>query len=150
MPRSWWFTSLCKLYLWIPLLLFSLIKSAMTLNKLKCCILKSVLFQRDELAMKELARDDQSFCNLPMNYDFAKKVEIYGYYFYTCTCFLINKLNSIIIPYIISNVTPAFKKGKKSEPGNYRPISLTCGIGKMLEQNDCMTKLKSWLRWKMW
>jgi len=32
-----------------------------------------------------------------------------------------------------ASVTPAFKKGKKN-PGNYRPVSLTCIPGKMMEQ----------------
>ena len=33
-----------------------------------------------------------------------------------------------------ANVVPIFKKGKKKEPGNYRPISLTPITGKILEQ----------------
>ena len=32
-----------------------------------------------------------------------------------------------------ANVTPIFKKGDRSIPGNYRPISLTSVVGKMLE-----------------
>ena len=32
-----------------------------------------------------------------------------------------------------ANVSPAFKKGDKSEPSNYRPISLTCALCKVLE-----------------
>jgi len=51
-----------------------------------------------------------------------------------------------------SHVTPVFKKGKKSDPGNYRPINLTSIIGKMmdrivkedidhhLESNDILSK----------
>ncbi|KFU86410.1 hypothetical protein M959_00330, partial [Chaetura pelagica] len=31
-------------------------------------------------------------------------------------------------------VTPVFKKGKKENPGNYRPLSLTFTPGKMMEQ----------------
>jgi len=34
----------------------------------------------------------------------------------------------------IANVTPIFKKGTKLGSGNYRPVSLTSHIGKLLEQ----------------
>ena len=32
-----------------------------------------------------------------------------------------------------ANVSPIFKKGEKSDPSNYRPISLTCVLCKVLE-----------------
>ncbi|KFV83481.1 RNA-directed DNA polymerase from mobile element jockey, partial [Struthio camelus australis] len=33
-----------------------------------------------------------------------------------------------------ASVTPVFQKGKKEEPGNYRPVSLTSIPGKVMEQ----------------
>ena len=33
-----------------------------------------------------------------------------------------------------ANVVPIFKKGRKEEPGNYRPVSLTSFLGKVFEK----------------
>ena len=36
-----------------------------------------------------------------------------------------------------ANVAPIFKKGAKSVPGNYRPVSLTCVLCKVMEKIIC-------------
>ena len=38
-----------------------------------------------------------------------------------------------VLDWKLANVTPIFKKGAKDNPSNYRPISLTSVVGKMLE-----------------
>ena len=34
----------------------------------------------------------------------------------------------------VSNITPIYKKGPKSEPGNYRPVNLTSAVCKLMER----------------
>ena len=35
---------------------------------------------------------------------------------------------------ITAHVVPLFKKGSKSKPSNYRPVSLTSVVGKLMEK----------------
>ena len=52
------------------------------------------------------------------------------------TVYSFNKsLESVLIPddWKLADVTAIFKKGTKSDPGNYGPVSLTCVACKLLE-----------------
>ena len=39
----------------------------------------------------------------------------------------------VLVDWKLTNVTPIFKKGRKDDPGSYRPISLTLVSGKVME-----------------
>jgi hypothetical protein len=46
-----------------------------------------------------------------------------------------NSLITSVVPgdWKLANVTRIYKKGPRNQPGNYRPVSLTCIIGKVFE-----------------
>ena len=53
-------------------------------------------------------------------------------------------LESWVVPeeWRCGNIVPIYKKGCKTDPSNYRPISLTCVVCKMLEHIICNRVLK--------
>ncbi|CAM5165119.1 unnamed protein product [Natator depressus] len=51
----------------------------------------------------------------------------------TMVCNLFFKLASVPNDWKIANVMPIFKKDSRGDPGNYRPVSLTSVLGKLVE-----------------
>ncbi|MBZ4217672.1 hypothetical protein, partial [Klebsiella aerogenes] len=51
----------------------------------------------------------------------------------TVVCNLSLKTATVPEDWRIADVTPIFKKGRRGDPGNYRPVSLTSVPGKMVE-----------------
>uniref|UniRef100_A0A8B9VLG6 Reverse transcriptase domain-containing protein n=1 Tax=Anas zonorhyncha TaxID=75864 RepID=A0A8B9VLG6_9AVES len=43
-------------------------------------------------------------------------------------------LGKVPVNWRLANVTPIYKKGRRADPGNYRPLSLTSVPGKLMEQ----------------
>ena len=43
---------------------------------------------------------------------------------------------NVLADWRLANAMPIFKKGRKDDPGSYRPISLTSVSGKVMEQNN--------------
>ncbi|KFO85530.1 hypothetical protein N320_05067, partial [Buceros rhinoceros silvestris] len=43
-------------------------------------------------------------------------------------------MGEILIDWRLANVMPIFKNSWKEDPGNYRPVSLTSVLGKVMEQ----------------
>ncbi|KAG6933041.1 hypothetical protein G0U57_020115, partial [Chelydra serpentina] len=52
---------------------------------------------------------------------------------FTRVCNLSFKLASVPNDWKIANVMPIFKRGSRGDPGNYRPVSLTSVLGKVVE-----------------
>ncbi|GAB0179833.1 mitochondrial enolase superfamily member 1 [Grus japonensis] len=40
----------------------------------------------------------------------------------------------VLVDWRLASVTPIYKKGQRQDPGNYRPVSLTSVLGKVMEQ----------------
>jgi hypothetical protein len=49
-----------------------------------------------------------------------------------------------------ANVTPIYKKGKKSDPSNYRPVSLTSISCKLLRVSSGITLSGTWSKTIWW
>ena len=103
-------------------------------NRLSGCYLSDVHISEKEIFHK--------LCNLKP-YKSPGPDSLHSYVLKTCASSLAKPLcilfkqslttSSIPNDWKCANITPVFKKGSKSKPSNYRPISLTSQVAKILE-----------------
>lgn len=65
----------------------------------------------------------------------AKNLEIHCCRYSCAIRYIINlSFDKGIFPTALKNVTPIYKKGDKTSVGNYRPVSLTTHLSKLVEK----------------
>ena len=96
--------------------------------------LNNVVFTK-EAVRKKLKNIDPSKSRGPDNIDSCVLKELADQLCEPITILFQRSMNEGTLPktWKDANVTPLFKKGQKSKPNNYRPVSLTCILCKIME-----------------
>ena len=98
------------------------------------CKLNEVLFTKD-MVLKKLRNIDSSKSNGPDNIKACVLKELANELCEPLSVLFQKSMTHGTLPSIWkeANVTPLFKKGQKSKANNYRPVSLTCILCKIME-----------------
>ena len=103
-------------------------------NKAKDCFLGTIHFSKEKV-LKKLKNIDPSKSGGPDEIPACVLKALADILAEPLSTLFNKSMTECKLPHVWkdANVTPLFKKGEKSKPNNYRPVSLTCLLCKVME-----------------